>query len=105
MLKVDPEKRISIEQALEHPFFAEFHDPEDEPTADLLHPYDFDFELYDLTADQLMDLLYDEVMLYHDDTMLDRYIEDRMQNPEGRTGARFGILATGNKDKQYPDPQ
>ena len=46
-----------------------------------------------------MDLLYDEVMLYHDDTMLDRYIEDRMQNPEGRTGARFGIVATGNKDK------
>ena len=51
MLVIAPEKRITVEKALEHPFFAEFHDPEDEPLADALHPYDFDFELYDLTAD------------------------------------------------------
>lgn len=86
MLMIAPESRITVEEALEHPFFDEFHDPDDEPVADALHPYDFDFELYDLNADQLMDLLYDEIMLYHDETLLDRYIEDRMQNPEGRVG-------------------
>ena len=96
MLVVAPEKRITIEQALEHPFFAEFHDPEDEPVADALHPYDFDFELYDLTADQLMDLLYDEIMLYHDETLLDRYIEDRMMNPKGCVGLRFGLTQYNN---------
>ena len=51
LLTITPENRITVEKALEHPFFAEFHDPDDEPTADPLHPYDFDFELYDLTAD------------------------------------------------------
>lgn len=51
MLVVAPEQRITVVEALEHPFFEEFHDPEDEPEAERLHPYDFDFELYDLTAD------------------------------------------------------
>lgn len=41
-----------------------------------------------------MDLLYDEIMLYHDETFLDSYIEDRMQNPDGITGYRFGFLGT-----------
>ena len=103
MLVIAPEKRITVEEALEHPFFAEFHDPEDEPLADALHPYDFDFELYDLTADQLMDLLYDEIMLYHDETLLDRYIEDRMLHPEGVVGIRFGITKTGNPHKKYAE--
>ena len=102
MLVIAPEKRITVEKALEHPFFAEFHDPEDEPVADALHPYDFDFELYDLTADQLMDLLYDEIMLYHDETLLDRYIEDRMLHPEGNVGIRFGLAKTASPNKEYP---
>ena len=66
MLVVDPDRRITVEQALAHPYFAAYHDPEDEPVADRLNPYEFEFELYDLNADQLMDLLYDEVLLYHD---------------------------------------
>lgn len=81
MLVIAPEKRITVAEALTHPYFAEFHDPEDEPVSDPLHPYDFDFELYDLSTDQLLDLLYDEVMLYHDESALDRYIEDRLLHP------------------------
>ena len=37
-----------------------------------------------------MDLLYEEVMLYHDERLLDAYIEDRAQNPDGVVGHRFG---------------
>eukprot|EP00759_Apiculatamorpha_spiralis_P049934 PhF_6_TR4453/c0_g1_i1/m.6037 len=33
MLTFDPLQRISIEEALNHPYLAEFHDPSDEPTA------------------------------------------------------------------------
>eukprot|EP00122_Pirum_gemmata_P016212 Pgem_evm1s15151 len=33
MLVFDPLQRITTEQALQHPFFEEFHDPEDEPVA------------------------------------------------------------------------
>ena len=31
MLVIDPEKRITVKEALEHPFLQEFHDSEDEP--------------------------------------------------------------------------
>ena len=44
-----------------------------------------------------MDLLYDEVMLYHDETLLDRYIEDRMLHPKGRTALRFGLVPVGGQ--------
>ena len=44
MLVVDPSKRITIKDALEHPFLKEFHDPEDEPVTEKLDAYDFDFE-------------------------------------------------------------
>jgi len=97
MLTISPQRRITVEQALEHPYLAALHDVEDEPAADPLHPYDFDFELYDLTADQLMDLLYDEVMLYHDSARLDAYIEDRLQCPQGRTGIRFNLLGASGR--------
>ena len=91
MLAISPERRITVAEALTHPIFDEFHDPEDEPVADPLLPYDFDFEKFDLTNDQLMDLLYDEIQLYHDETLLDAYIEDRMLNPEGTVAAKFGL--------------
>jgi len=42
-----------------------------------------------------MDLLYDEIMLYHDETLLDAYIEDRMLNPDGVVGQRFGLVNPG----------
>ena len=51
MLIVDPDKRITVEEALSHPLMSEFHDPEDEPTTEKLNQYDFDFELYDLTSE------------------------------------------------------
>eukprot|EP00759_Apiculatamorpha_spiralis_P052986 PhF_6_TR6076/c1_g1_i1/m.8854 len=35
MLRFAPEDRITIEQALDHPYLAEWHCPEDEPTSDV----------------------------------------------------------------------
>ncbi len=32
MLVIDQSKRLTCEQALEHPYFAEHHNPENEPT-------------------------------------------------------------------------
>jgi serine/threonine protein kinase len=31
MLDLNPEKRITVEEALDHPFLVSMHDPEDEP--------------------------------------------------------------------------
>ena len=102
MLVVDPTKRITIAEALEHPFLAEFHDPEDEPVTDKLDTYDFDFEYYELSTEQLKDLLYDEIMLYHDEKLLDAYIKDKAANPQGSVGARFGINHQGRPQEATP---
>ena len=36
MLELDAEQRITAEEALQHPYFEEYHDPDDEPTGKLL---------------------------------------------------------------------
>jgi mitogen-activated protein kinase 7 len=42
LLAFDPAQRITVEEALEHPYLAIWHDPNDEPEAPA--PFDFDFE-------------------------------------------------------------
>jgi len=34
---------------------------------DPVNPFDFDFELYSLKKDDYKDLIFDEIMLYHDE--------------------------------------
>ena len=48
MLTFDPNKRITVDEALNHPFLAELHCPEDEPITEPVSAFDFDFEIYDL---------------------------------------------------------
>jgi mitogen-activated protein kinase 1/3 len=42
-----PRKRITVEQALEHPYLEPYHDPNDEPGAEPLKPDFFNFEQND----------------------------------------------------------
>ncbi|KAK4047694.1 mitogen activated protein kinase [Microbotryomycetes sp. JL201] len=62
-LTFDPKKRITVEQALAHPYLAAYHDPEDEPGVPPLEPSFFDFDLQKETMGrtQLKRLLYEEV--------------------------------------------
>ncbi|KAL8611253.1 hypothetical protein ACOMHN_013684 [Nucella lapillus] len=41
MLDLDPARRISVNDAISHPYMADYHDPTDEPTAE---PFDHSFE-------------------------------------------------------------
>lgn len=45
MLDIDPDTRITAEQALSHPYLKQYADPQDEPTSE---PYDQSFEEKDL---------------------------------------------------------
>jgi mitogen-activated protein kinase 1/3 len=65
MLTFDPAKRITVHQALEHPFMSELHCSDDEPIRSRFDLFDFEFEKYDLAGEQLKDVIYDEIMLYH----------------------------------------
>ncbi|KAJ6604923.1 kinase-like domain-containing protein [Mycena sp. CBHHK59/15] len=60
----DPTKRLTVYDALEHPYLEAYHDPEDEPSAIPLNPsyFQFDFNDKNPTNDQLKELLYKEVL-------------------------------------------
>ena len=55
LLAFNPAKRITVEEALRHPYLEPYHDPEDEPTADAIPEefFDFDKNKDNLTKEQL----------------------------------------------------
>jgi len=66
MLEFDPEKRITIQGALEHPYMAKLHQEDDEPLGAPVCDFDFDFEMYSLKINEFKQLIYEESLLYHD---------------------------------------
>jgi serine/threonine protein kinase len=63
MLIFHPEKRMSIEKALAHPFLSSLHNPEDEPTANFT--FSFEFENEELTRERIQELIWEETRKYH----------------------------------------
>ncbi|XP_014207353.1 mitogen-activated protein kinase 14B-like isoform X1 [Copidosoma floridanum] len=59
MLELDSEKRITAEQALAHPYLAQYADPTDEPVS---LPYDQSFEDMELPVEKWKELVYHEVI-------------------------------------------
>lgn len=55
LLAFNPAKRITVEEALKHPYLEPYHDPEDEPTAPPIPDefFDFDRRKDDLSKEQL----------------------------------------------------
>uniref|UniRef100_A0A8C6PZ18 mitogen-activated protein kinase n=1 Tax=Nothobranchius furzeri TaxID=105023 RepID=A0A8C6PZ18_NOTFU len=58
MLVLDTDRRITAAEALTHPYFAQYHDPDDEPEAE---PLDQSFESQDLKIDEWRRLTYEEM--------------------------------------------
>jgi serine/threonine protein kinase len=83
MLTFDPAKRITIEGALESEYMKELHFPSDEPTRGKFDLFDFEFEKYDLSGEQLKELLYEETQLYHSKDMRRKYEEDKRKYASG----------------------
>jgi mitogen-activated protein kinase 1/3/mitogen-activated protein kinase 6 len=65
MLAFDPSKRITVAQALAHPYLASLHDESDEPSAE--RPFFFDFENETLSENRVRDLVYEELVGFHDE--------------------------------------
>ncbi|TMW58733.1 hypothetical protein Poli38472_010292 [Pythium oligandrum] len=63
MLVFDPRKRITIEQALEHPYLSLVRDPSLEKTCG--SPFDFTFENCELTKQKLQELIFEDVCFFH----------------------------------------
>ncbi|XP_075051777.1 mitogen-activated protein kinase 14 isoform X11 [Mixophyes fleayi] len=61
MLVLDTDKRITATEALAHPYFTQYHDPDDEPVAE---PYDQSFESRELDIEEWKSLTYEEVLCF-----------------------------------------
>ena len=77
MLAFDPSSRISVEQALEHPYLHIWHDPTDEP--DCPTTFNFDFEVVDEVG-EMRKMILDEVYRFR---QLVRTVPDASQGHGG----------------------
>ena len=89
MLTYDPDDRITVEQALEHPYLKQLHYPDDEPTTQPVSAFDFDFEKYSLSKEDFKDLMYEEIMLYHEDEAAQQYVWAKEANPDGALHKKY----------------
>ncbi|KAL0668497.1 hypothetical protein Bca4012_031201 [Brassica carinata] len=62
MLKFDPRQRISVEDALDHPYLREMHGFTDEPVC--MTPFNFDLEEQPFTEEEIKDLIYREALAF-----------------------------------------
>lgn len=56
MLTFNPNKRITVEAALAHPYLEQYYDPADEPTAE--RPFTFQQEFDDLPKEELKEMIF-----------------------------------------------
>ncbi|EGZ16752.1 hypothetical protein PHYSODRAFT_544598 [Phytophthora sojae] len=68
MLVFDPRKRITIAEALEHPYLSLVRDRSLEKTCPT--PFDFAFENTDLTKQKLQELIFEDVCAFHPDARI-----------------------------------
>lgn len=60
MLTFDPTRRITVEEALSHPYLARLHDIADEPICP--EPFSFEFEQQVLGEEQMKEMIYQEAL-------------------------------------------
>jgi mitogen-activated protein kinase 1/3 len=58
LLTFNPTMRITVDDALAHPYFEQYYDPDDEPVAE--HPFEFEMELDDLPKATLKEMIFSE---------------------------------------------
>ncbi|CAI0548546.1 unnamed protein product [Linum tenue] len=63
MLTFDPTRRITVEEALAHPYLERLHDIADEPVC--LESFSFDFEQQPLVEEQMKEMIYREALAFN----------------------------------------
>jgi len=66
-LTFSPKRRIEVGEALQHPYLASYHDPQDEPTAAPIDPSFFDFDNGEQSGKEMLkELIYEEITRPYD---------------------------------------
>lgn len=76
MLRFDPDKRITIDEAIRHKYFNDLPlEPGEKP--EKVGEYDFEFEKFELNLTELRELILYESLLYHDEKIFEEYLKKR----------------------------
>lgn len=87
MLHFDPRDRISVTQALEHPYLAKYHDPDDEPTC--VPAFDFEFDKLSMSKEQIKEAILIEIQDFHQTKQTCRQkLQFRPLRENGRTAVQ-----------------
>lgn len=92
LLQLEPRRRLSAVEALEHKYLSHYHEPKDEPVCS--PPFDFDFEKILNTGEDLKKAIIVEIMDYHKTRLpipshdkvkdaLKKLMEDREKDQKG----------------------
>ena len=85
LLQFNPTKRLTVEQALNHPYLATYHLDTDEPAGTPVSAYDFLFENETLSVNDIKALIFDEVLLYHFPTKKEEYERQKLAFDQQQT--------------------
>lgn len=102
MLTFDPARRITIDQALAHPYMERLHFEDDEPTGDAVCDFDFDFELFSLKIPEYKELIFEEIKLYHEPEAIEEYERLKVSHPTGHLYTRYPKERLRTMYKQDP---
>lgn len=99
-LQFDPERRLTVEQALELPYLEQLHCPEDEPSCPLIDLSDFEFERRKIDLAALREEIFLEALRYHPELQL-RYLQEQQALGTGHDICSYRLLAPG--ESQYDE--
>eukprot|EP01017_Pseudomicrothorax_dubius_P021801 TRINITY_DN2344_c0_g1_i1.p1 TRINITY_DN2344_c0_g1~~TRINITY_DN2344_c0_g1_i1.p1 ORF type:complete len:251 (-),score=40.03 TRINITY_DN2344_c0_g1_i1:84-836(-) len=63
MLTFNPDRRLTVEECLRHPYFESLHNPEEEPVCS--EPFDWGWDNFEPTKEKLQSMVYDEAVHFH----------------------------------------
>jgi mitogen-activated protein kinase 1/3 len=78
LLTFDPLKRITVEEALAHPYLADFHDPEEEPVCEEKFLFSLDNSV---ETSEIKHMMYNEILKWHE-MEYDRQVLRKLEKEE-----------------------
>lgn len=97
-LQFNPDRRLTVEQVLGHPYLAQLHCPEDEPVRTPLDVADFEFERRKIDMAALREEIFLEALRYHP-ALREQYFEDQFKGGMVYSIADYRFLNPG--ESQY----
>jgi serine/threonine protein kinase len=98
MLTFNPNKRISIDDALKHPYLKGLHNPATEP--ECKEAFDFEFEKVEMTKEVIQQLMWDEIYKFRVDL---KKQHDKKKKEKSEKSASGKDPKDSLKDAKKPD--